>query len=286
MSPKFALTHRRSEHIIRYATMVVAAVAFFFPLFFLISGSLMNVADVSSYPPKIFPPGFQLHFENYKIALDYLSVRIILNSFIFTMGILLLQLVLSLCAGFALAKIPFKYAAFVVGLFAIPMFLPTNVSIIPLFIVTFKLGLLNTWAGMILPIVGSTAFGTLLFRQFFVNFPSSLIEAAKIDGASWPRVLLQIVIPLSKPPMASYAAVTFLTAWNMYIWPLLIGTEQTFRVLTVQLAPLVMGGGSFYAHTTANVVYAASVISSIPVLAVFILAQKWFINAITGTGQD
>jgi ABC-type glycerol-3-phosphate transport system permease component len=102
-------------------------------------------------------------------------------------------MIISLTAGFALAKMPFKYAALIVGVLAVPVFLPTNISIIPLYLVTFKLNLLNTWGGMILPIVGSTAFGTLLFRQFMVNFPDGLIDAARMDGATWPRVLLRIV---------------------------------------------------------------------------------------------
>ena len=277
-------THKRAFDAIRYTAIVTLGFLTVLPIIFLLSGSFMSITDASSYPPKLIPPTLQP--ENYVKALEYLTGRTIINSFIFVLGILLLQLTLSLTAGFALAKMPFKYASAVVGLFAIPMFLPTNVSVIPLYLVTFKLGLLNSWAGMILPIVGSTAFGTLLFRQFFVNFPDGLVDAARIDGASWPRVMLQIVVPLSKPPIASYSAITFLTAWNMYIWPLLVGTRDTFRVLTVQLAPIVQGGGGVYSEIPPNVAYAAAFISSLPVMVVFLFAQRWFINAIAGTGND
>lgn len=277
-------THKRTFDAIRYAAIIILGLLTVLPIIFLLSGSFMSIKDASAYPPKLFPP--TLHPENYVKAIEYLTARTIINSFIFVLGILLCQLTLSLTAGFALAKMPFKYASALVGLFAIPLFLPTNVSIIPLYLVTFKLGLLNSWAGMILPIVGSTAFGTLLFRQFFVNFPDGLIDAARIDGASWPRVMLQIVVPLSKPPIASYSAITFLTAWNMYIWPLLVGTRDTFRVLTVQLAPIVQGGGGVYSEIPPNVAYAAAFISSLPVMVVFLFAQRWFINAIAGTGND
>jgi multiple sugar transport system permease protein len=275
-------SHKRSSGYIRYAFTICLALLFLSPILYLVSGSLMSLSDVSTYPPKLLPPS--LHWENFSDALKVMTPQIFLNSFIFTLGILILQLALSFTAGFALAKMPFKYAALVVTLFAIPIFLPTNVSIIPLYLVTFKLGLLNTWGGMILPIVGSTAFGTLLFRQFLINFPDGLIDAARMDGASWPRVLFRIVLPLARPPIASYSAVTFLTAWNMYLWPLMVGQTENLRVATVQLAPLI--SGSAYLSTPPNVSYAAALLSALPVMIFFLIAQRGFINAVAGTGND
>ncbi len=244
----------------------------------------MSLDEVQVYPPRLLPSS--LNWENFVEAFSVMTPRIFFNTLFFTFGILILQLILSFTAGFALAKMPFKYAALIVALFAIPVFLPTNISIIPLYLVTYKLGLLNTWGGMILPIVGSTAFGTLLFRQFMVNFPDGLIDAARIDGASWPRVLFRIVLPLAKPPIASYSAITFLTAWNMYIWPLMVGSREELRVATVQLAPLIAGGTGFYGKVGPNVTYAAALLSALPVVLFFLWAQRWFINAIAGTGND
>jgi ABC-type glycerol-3-phosphate transport system permease component len=277
-------TQKRSINYIRYAVTVCLALAFLSPILYLISGSLMTLADVSTYPPKLFPP--TIFWGNFPAALEVMTPRIFLNSFIFTFGILFLQLILSFTAGFALAKMPFKYAALVVAIFAVPVFLPTNVSIIPLYLITYKLGLLNTWGGMILPIVGSTAFGTLLFRQFLVNFPDGLVDAARMDGASWPRVLFQIVLPLARPPIASYSAITFLTGWNMYLWPLMIGTAEELKVATVQLAPLIAGGLGFYGKVPPNVSYAAALLSALPVMIFFLFAQRGFINAVAGTGND
>lgn len=277
-------SHKRSNNYIRYAVTICLAILFLSPILYLVSGSLMSLADVSTYPPKLIPPS--LHWDNFSEALKVMTPRIFMNSFIFTFGILFLQLTLSFTAGFALAKMPFKRAALVVGLFAVPVFLPTNVSIIPLYLVTYKLHLLNTWGGMILPIVGSTAFGTLLFRQFLVNFPDGLVDAARMDGASWPRVLWQIVLPLARPPIASYSAVTFLTAWNMYLWPLMIGQSDNLKVATVTLAPLISGGLGFYGKVPPNVSYAAALLSALPVMIFFLFAQRGFINAVAGTGND
>lgn len=284
MASSVLFTQKRSANFLRYTLIVLLALLFIFPLLYLISGSLMTLDAVSVYPPKLLPPS--LEWKNYAEALSVMTPKIFFNTLFFTFGILILQLILSFTAGFALAKMPFKYAALIVAIFAIPVFLPTNISIIPLYLVTYKLGLLNTWGGMILPIVGSTAFGTLLFRQFMVNFPDGLIDAARMDGASWPRVLFRIVLPLARPPIASYSAITFLTAWNMYIWPLMVGNREELRVATVQLAPLIAGGTGFYGKVGPNVTYAAALLSALPVVIFFLWAQRWFINAIAGTGND
>ena len=284
MASSVLFTQKRSANVLRYSVIVLLALLFIFPLLYLVSGSLMTLDAVSVYPPKLLPPS--LEWRNYADALSVMTPRIFLNTIFFTFGILILQLILSFTAGFALAKMPFKYAALIVAIFAVPVFLPTNISIIPLYLVTYKLGLLNTWGGMILPIVGSTAFGTLLFRQFMVNFPDGLIDAARMDGASWPRVLFRIVLPLARPPIASYSAITFLTAWNMYIWPLMVGNREELRVATVQLAPLIAGGTGFYGKVGPHVTYAAALLSALPVVIFFLWAQRWFINAIAGTGND
>jgi len=284
MASSVLFTQKRSANFLRYTLIVLLALLFMFPLLYLVSGSLMTLSAVSVYPPKLLPPS--LEWGNYAEALSVMTPKIFFNTLFFTFGILILQLILSFTAGFALAKMPFKYAALIVAIFAVPVFLPTNISIIPLYLVTYKLGLLNTWGGMILPIVGSTAFGTLLFRQFMVNFPDGLIDAARMDGASWPRVLFRIVLPLARPPIASYSAITFLTAWNMYIWPLMIGSREELRVATVQLAPLIAGGTGFYGKVGPNVTYAAALLSALPVVIFFLWAQRWFINAIAGTGND
>ncbi len=284
MSTTLFFTRKRSVNTIRYALIICLALLFIFPVLYLVSGSLMTMNAVLVYPPKLFPSS--LHWQNFRDALDLMTPRVFMNTFIFTFGILILQGSLAFTAGFALAKMPFKYAAVVVGLFVVPIFLPTNVSIIPLFLVTFKLGLLNTWGGMILPIVGSTAFGTLLFRQFLVNFPDGLIDAARIDGATWPRVLFQIVLPLARPPIAAYSVVTFLGGWNMYIWPLLVGNSEALKVATVQLAPLISGGFGSYGVFPPNISSAAALLSALPVIIFFLIAQRGFINAIAGDSDQ
>lgn len=266
---------------LRYGAVVVTALLMFFPLYHLITLSLMPPADALSGGIHLVPT--ELHWANYTDAYAFLSGRTVLNSFIFTLGVLVLQLMLALPAGFALAHFRFPGAKYLLALFILPMFLPANVFVIPLYVVTLKLGLVDTYAGLILPIVGSTAFGTLLFRQFFVQFPASLVEAARLDGAGWWQVLFRIAIPLAKPAMAAYSAITFVNAWNMYVWPQIVATNPDLRVIPVALAPLAR---SAYSILPPTVGFAAAVISALPVALFFLLAQRWFLNAIQGTGVD
>lgn len=275
------ISYRTATNILHYTVALAVGLVLVFPLFYMVSQSLMSATDAIASPPHLLPPS--VHWDNYSQAWDYLSGRTILNSFVFTFGVLLLQMALSICAGFALAKIPFRGAPFLVAIFIIPMFLPSNVSIIPLFVVTFKLHLVNTYAGLVLPIVGSTAFGTLLFRQFFSTLPPGLIEAARIDGAGWFRTLWSIALPLAKPAMAAYSVITFLTAWNMYIWPQIIATTKQLQVVPVALAPLAR---SSYNIIPPSVGAAAAVLSALPVVAVFLFGQRWFINGVAGTGLE
>jgi multiple sugar transport system permease protein len=271
----------RAALILRYVAAASFGLVLVFPLLYLLSLSLMSATDAIASPPHLLPPS--VHWDNFAQALDFLSVRTIVNSFVFTAGVLLLQMALALPAGFALASVPFRGARVLAALFVIPMFLPNNISVIPLFVVTLKLHLVDTYAGLIIPIVGSTAFGTLVFRQFFVTLPSGLIDAARLDGASWFRVLRSIAVPLAKPAIAAYSVITFLTAWNMYIWPQIVATSKDLQVVPVALAPLAR---STYNVIPPSVGAAAAVISALPVVLVFLFGQRWFINGVAGTGLE
>lgn len=271
----------RKLHLGRYTSVVVFGLLLAFPLIYLISGSLMNRSEIMQNPPPLFPA--TPIWSNFAEALSRLDPRSILNSFIFVFGVLVLQLAICLPAGFALAKIPFKWSALIVGVFLVPIFVPTNLILIPTYVVTYKLGLVNTFAGLILPIAGQASVGVILFRQFFSGLPDGLIDAARIDGASWLQTFTRIGLPLARPIIASYSVITFLTAWNLYIWPLIAGSGESTRVLTVALAPLAQGQFSLISP---SVTFAGAVITMLPVLVVFIAFQKWFTKGIVGTGLE
>lgn len=265
----------------RYTAITLVGLAIAFPLFYLLSGSLMSYSEISSYPPKIFTSAPQ--WSNFSEAFSYLTARTILNTFIFVFGVLLLQLAICLPAAFALAKIRFRGSTALFVLFLIPIFVPVNLLLIPTYIVTFQLGLIGTFAGMILPVAGQASVGVLLFRQFFAGLPDGLMEAARLDGANWFQTFFLVALPLARPIIAAYSVVTFLTAWNLYLWPLLAGPGDETRVLTVAVAPLAT---SQFTNISPSVGFAAAVIAMVPVLAVFIAFQKWFSRGVIGSGLE
>lgn len=185
--------------------------------------------------------------------------------------------------GFALAKIRFRGSKFLIVFFVVLIFVPTNLILIPTYVVTFQLGLIGSFLGMILSIAGQASVSVLLFRQFFSGLPDGLMDAARLDGAGWFRTFFLVALPLARPVIAAYTVVTFLTAWNMYIWPLLAGPGPNTRVLTVAIAPLAQ---SAYSNISPSIGFAAAVIAMVPVLVVFISFQKWFTKGVIGTGLE
>ncbi|MBZ2196251.1 carbohydrate ABC transporter permease [Occultella gossypii] len=265
----------------RYTLIVVCGFILAIPLLFMISGSLKSAQEIVAYPPPLLPE--TPIWQNFADAWSYLTPRVIANSFIFSLGVVGLQLVVSLPAAFALAKIPFKWSTGIMATLIVPMFVPGNLTLIPLFVVTFQLGWLNSFAGLIIPMAAQSAFAILLFRQFFVTLPPGLIEAARIDGAGWWRVFVSIALPLARPALATFVSISFLSAWNMYIWPQIVAPNPAQRVINVALAPLAGGENSIISP---SVGLAGAVIAMIPVLTVFIVFQKWYIKGVVGTGLE
>jgi multiple sugar transport system permease protein len=159
---------------------------------------------------------------------------------------------------------------------------------VPTLLVVDKLHLLNTYPGLILPIAAQTASGTLLFRQYIINLPQELIDAARCDGARWRTILRRIIIPLAKPATGAYVALSVLGAWNMYLWPLVIATAPGVQVLTEVLAVLAVNGittqaGVALPETTG---FAITVITTFPMLVVFLVAQRSFVRGLSGSGVE
>ena len=130
--------------------------------------------------------------------------------------------------------------------------------------------------------MAQTSFGVFVFRQFYVTLPDELLDAARIDGANWGQIFVRIVIPLSGPPIAAYVAVTALTAWNMYVWPLISTTEKSMRVLPLSIAALATPSS----QVPANISMMAVLFSTLPVIVVFIFCQRYFVNGLGGALKE
>jgi ABC-type glycerol-3-phosphate transport system permease component len=203
---------------------------------------------------------------------------------VFTVAVVGLQWALCITGGFALAKMQFRHKSFVMGWLGVSLFVPAVTTLVPTFIVTEKFHLINTYPGLIIPIVAQTGFGTILFRQFISSLPDELIAAARLDGAHWTTILVKIIVPLAKPMTGAYCALAGVTAWNMYLWPLVAATQPSVQVLTQTLAPL--ASSTYGSQIPENVAFAATVITTLPMVIVFLVAQRSFVRGLAGSGVD
>jgi len=266
---------------IRIAIIVIVGLILAFPLIYLLFGSLMSDSQLTSFPPQFFPTS--IHLGNYVDAWNYMKGRAVLNSVIFTSVTVFLQWLLCISGGFVLAKLRFRSSNAVTVLLGISLFIPAITTLVPTFIVADKLHMVNTYQGLILPIVAQTGFGTLLFRQYLVNLPGELIDAARVDGSSWFHVLRKLIIPLAAPATGAYVAISVLTAWNMYLWPLVVATSPNVQVMTETLAPL---ASSEYGQVPENVAFAATALTTLPMVIAFLLAQRAFVRGLSGSGVE
>jgi multiple sugar transport system permease protein len=269
---------------ILFATLVGLLLAA--PLFYMLANSLMSDAQTSDLTPQIIPNS--LHFNNYVAAVSGVTqviyARSFINSVIFTAFVVALQWALCISGGLVIAKMRFRSRTVITGMLGVSLFIPILTTLIPTFVDTLKLGLINTYPGLILPIVAQTGFGTLLFRQYISQLPDELFDAARIDGANWWIMLRRLVVPLARPATGAYVAISVLTAWNMYLWPLLAASSPNLEVLTQTLASL--GNQTFGTTHPQNVVYAAIVIVTLPMIIVFLCVQSAFIRGLTGSGVE
>jgi len=272
---------------VRVIVAVVVGVLMSAPLLYMLAGSLMSNSQLSDQPPQFIPNS--LHFGNYPAAFSgmtqVIEVRSFVNSLIFTVGVVGLQWVLCITGGLVIAKMRFRSRGLITALFAISLFIPLLTTLIPTFIVTYKLGLINTYPGLILPIAAQTGFGSLLFRQYIKQLPEELFDAARIDGANWWLMLRRLVIPLARPATAAYLAISVLTAWYMFLWPLVAAEGGSLQVLTQTLATVGTTSNQG-AVTPQNVIFASVVIVTLPMILVFLAVQPAFMRGLAGSGVD
>ncbi len=250
------------------------------PFYWLAISALKTPQEVLAFPPTWFPSAVRL--ENAVEALEILTPRAVMNSAIFTLAVTVLQLLLVITTGFALAKLPFAGRNGLFRVYVATMMVPFHVMLIPTFLVVRELELIDTYTGLILPIVSQTAFGVFLYRQYFIQLPDELLDAARIDGADWGQIFAKIAVPLAGPPTAAYVALTALNAWNMYVWPLVATTSGDMAVLPLALSAL----GDEYSTVSPSVGMMAGLLSTLPVLGIFLWAQRWFVSGLGGALKE
>jgi multiple sugar transport system permease protein len=260
-----------------HLVLLPLAAVMLLPLAWTVIASFETFAETQHFPPILRPA--TLRWQNYQEVLQLSPFpRWFLNTLIVTVLVVVANLLTCSLAGYAFARLRFFGRDVVFLLVLATLMIPFQVIMIPTFLIVRKLGLIDTlWALVVPNLTG--AFGVFLLRQFFKTLPIELEEAARIDGASRLGILFKIVLPLSGPVLATLAVVTFMWTWNDFLWPLV--TIYSERNMTLQLGLLTFQG----AHkTNTNLLMAANVMSMLPVLGLFFLAQRYFIRGIATTG--
>ena len=260
--------------VLLYLFLTAAAVVMLFPLYSGIVTSLLGPENVSSYPPKLLPVDFR--WQNYVDAARQAPLmRFILNSFIQSSGVMVMQLVTASLAAYAFAYLPFKGKHVVFLIFLSTMMIPWESTIIPNYLFVQGIGWDDTYLGLIAPFM-ATAFGTFLLRQFFMAIPKDLHDAAIIDGCTDLRYLTTILLPLARPALGTLAVYSFLQTYNQYLWPLLITNSTEMRTVQIGITML-----QVFEREQWQVVLAGVVTVMIPTLILFIVANRQLIRGLT-----
>ena len=261
-----------------FGTLIVGALISVFPFYWMLTTSLKNNQEVFLYPPTWIPSPFA--WSNYKDGFERVNGRVFFNSAFFSISIVLLQGLVTTMGGFAFARIKFPFRGPIFIIYLSTLMIPPQVTLIPTFLVVVNLDWVDTYKGLIIPIVAQGAFGTFLFRQFFLRLPNEMYEAARLDGAGYWQQFWRLTLPLSRPVLTAYGIITFLTAWKMYLWPVIVVRSEDLRLLTIAIAEL-----SGNTSQERGVMMAAVTLSIAPILVMYIVAQRWFVEGIAMTGQ-
>ncbi|MEP7453470.1 carbohydrate ABC transporter permease [Phyllobacterium sp. SB3] len=264
-----------------YGTMCVLLIPFVFPTWWMVTSSFKPVSEIFAFPPQLIPRSWDFTTYGQVFALQPFAKQYWNSAYIAaivtvgTMGI-------SSMAGYAFARIrfPFSNAIFMVVLLG--LLIPSEVTIVPLFQLFLKLGMVNThWPLILVPIFGApSVFATFVMRQFFISLPAELEEAARVDGLSRFRIFTKIALPLARPALASVAIFTFLHSWNLYLEPIVFLSSADRFTLPQALTQFTDAyGGPMW-----NIQLAAATLTALPVLIVFIIAQKHFVEGLAHTG--
>lgn len=271
------MNHRFWKSVRFYAIACLISVIVMIPFFWMVSTSLKGRGALMEIPVQWIPEEPTLDAYG-KVFSRFPFLRAIFNSFFITVSYTLITILSSSMAAFAFTKIRFPGAGAVLNLYLASMMIPTQVTLIPLFVVMNRLGLINTYPSVILPSL-FRAFGIFMLVQQMRSIPDDFLEAARIDGAGMLRIFRVVILPLCSTSVATLTVTTFMESWNDYLWPLLMLTDKNKMTLTLALNNLNGQYGTEY-----NVLMAGSLIFMIPILIVYACAQKNFRHGMMAGG--
>ena len=271
--------------VISHAVLILGVIVVAFPLYVTFVASTLTLEQILSVPMTLVP-GDQF-LKNYSQVLAAGSTKgsgaavstMLMNSLIMALVIAIGKISISIIASFAIVYFRFPLRNFFFWMIFVTLMLPVEVRIIPTFKVVADLGMLDSYAGLTLPLIAS-ATATFLFRQFFLTIPEELAEAARIDGAGPMRFFWDVVLPLSKTSMAALFVIQFIYGWNQYLWPLLITSQESMYTTVIGIRRMIVGGD---AANEWQLIMATAMLAMLPPALVVVLMQKWFVKGLVET---
>lgn len=261
-----------------YVLLTIGAIAMILPFLWMASTAFKSPGDAFVYPPEWIPRPVTL--ESFReVFTQFAFGRYFLNSLFIAVCVTIGEVLTSALAAYAFARLRFPGREPLFLLYLATLMIPGQVTIIPNFIIMRELGWINTYQGLIIP-QAFTALGTFLLRQYFLSIPRELEEAARVDGASYFQVWWRIIMPLASPALATLAVFSFMGSWNGFLWPFIMVSGDELRTLPVALRSLQTEYGTEWA-----MLMAGSFIATVPMIVIFLAAQKYFVRGIATTGM-
>jgi fructooligosaccharide transport system permease protein len=238
------------------------------------------MSDISNIKAFILPQINGSFFNNYKeIFVQLPIIKAELNSIFYISIVIVLSLIVNSMAGYAFARLKFPFKNFIFAVLLALMIIPTQTIMLPLFSIVYKLGWVNSYLGLIFPVIANS-FYIFLFRQTFLGIPESIEEAARIDGADSYTIFFKLVMPLAKPIYATVGILIFIGLWNDFIWPVMIISDPSKQTIQMALSTLFSMQPVNHGHVMAGLTFV-----TLPVVAIFIFLQKYYVQGIAGTGS-
>jgi sn-glycerol 3-phosphate transport system permease protein len=277
---------RQLRNLPIHLVLIAAVIIFAFPVYLALIGSTWDAGTIGRGAMPLTPgPNFVENYTNTLTSGSGTRVKgiavqpMLWNSFLMATTIAIGKIIISILSAYAIAFFKFPFRMFFFGLIFITLMLPIEVRIAPTYKVMSDLGLINTFAGLTIPLMAS-ATGTLLFRQFFLTIPDEFVEAAKIDGAGPLRFFWSIVLPLSRTNIAALFVILFIYGWNQYLWPLLVTTNRDLETIVIGIVKM-LGTGD--ANTDWNLIMSGTILALLPPVAIVFLMQRWFVKGLVQT---
>lgn len=276
------MNSKKSGRLVTGAISAVLKVLLIFliayPFIWMVFTSFKPYKETTIYPPTLLPMTWTT--EGYAQALEMVNVPLFLkNSLIVSLSVLVLQYIAIIPAAYAFARCRFRFKGFFFGIVLLGFMIPQQVTFIPIYLMFSKAGILQSLLPQILPFIAN-AFGIFLLRQYFMQIPEEIIEAARLDDAGELKIILKVMIPMARPAIFTIGLLSFISSWNSYFWPLIMTTKDAYRTLPIGVAMLNSSeGGRLW-----NVLMAGNMFLVVPILIVYLFANKQIRKAFAYSG--